>query len=217
MGAFLVLISILLTPEIAVAKGSCFNQCQLVKIARSNEYSLTCACEKNISKGESDWLAGKRSSERGDFLRKKFIGLRISEYPEIVNNSCRSRVKKAGPELAKKKLEIANLPICDCVSTFQHFAKKKVCWRTPAGETLCDYPTDTRSHLENPIDPTLYAYQVCLIKKETFKKADTCPAKPCEAKAPVCPAGTRLMNLADPESCCPVFSCEPFDQSVEEQ
>ncbi len=219
MGLFLAIVTLGLVPEISLAAGpmaSCFNQCQLVKLNHSKEYSLTCACDKIVSKGEGDWLAGKNSSERADFLRKKIMGISLDPYPELIDNSCRGQTKPVDPELAQKKLDIAKLPLCDCVSTIQHFPKKKVCWRTPAGEVLCEFPVEKQATLPMPVAPTLYAYQACLLKRETHQKPKSCPAKPCDEIPPTCTTGTKLVNLADPESCCPVFSCEPIEQSVEE-
>jgi hypothetical protein len=199
------------------AKTNCLNQCQLVKIGAQEEYSLTCSCEDKLIRGERDWLTGKSTAFRMDFLKKRFIGISLDRYPEIKNNSCRNKSRKEEPTLLKKKLNLSNLNICDCVSTVQNFPKQKRCRITSAGESICEFSTDEENSLNNPLDPTLYAYQVCLIKKESYKKPEKCPAKPCEEKIPVCEQGKKLVNLADPEGCCPVFSCESIDFQTEEK
>jgi hypothetical protein len=211
-------ISLFLIGEASWARSNCLNQCQLVKVGAEDQYSLSCSCEDRFLKGERDWQAGKSTAERIDFLKKKFVGISLDKYPEIENNSCKKKSTKEEPSLLKrKKLGLSTLSICDCVSTIENFAKQKKCRITSAGERLCEFSTDAEKDLRASLDPTLYAYQVCLIKRETYRKPEKCAAKPCEEKIPVCEQGKKLMNLADPESCCPVFSCESIDYTAEEK
>lgn len=213
--SFFFWMSLFLFDETSWARSNCLNQCQLVKMGTEENYSLSCSCEGKFLKGERDWLTGKATGERRDYLKKKFIGISLDSYPEIANNSCKKKSLKEDTALLKKKLNLSNLSICDCVSTVQYFAKQKICRITSAGERLCEIATDSEKALKGSLDPTLYAYQVCLMKKDTYKKPEKCPAKPCEERIPVCEEGKKLVNLADPESCCPVFSCQPIASIAE--
>lgn len=192
----------------------CFNHCQLVRIANSDEYSLHCNCSRKSAFGERDWMAQKKSPERREFLRQRFIGLDLSRYPEVVENSCRSKLKVDDPSNVKKKRELAKLPICECVSNQMQIRKQKNCRLTAAGERLCQIQSNNEGVHSKPLNPDLYSYQICMMNSETYERPSRCPASPCSASVPTCGTGEALYNLADPEGCCPVFVCQKVEEKI---
>ncbi len=187
---------------------NCLNHCQMVRLADTNEFSLHCNCSKTLPRGEKDWLAQKGSPHRAEYLRQKFIGLDLSNYPEVVENQCRQKVQLEAPSVVRKKMDLAKLPLCECVSTIMQIQKEKSCRKTPAGEELCNFAANGDKVKSSFEYPNLYSYQVCMMRSETYERPSRCPASPCKAELPTCSEGESLFNVADPESCCPVFVCK---------
>lgn len=153
-------------------------------------------------------MSQKASSHRALFLRQKIIGLDLSKYPELVENQCRQKVQLEEPTVVRKKMDLAKLPLCECVSNMMQIHKEKSCKKTSAGETLCDFAANENKVKSKFEYPNLYSYQVCLMRSETYERPGRCPASPCKADVPTCQQGESLFNVADPESCCPVFVCK---------
>ncbi|MGZ3707137.1 MAG: hypothetical protein ACXVA8_13995, partial [Bdellovibrionota bacterium] len=60
--------------------------------------------------------------------------------------------------------------------------------------------------------PSLHDYQSCVADRLNYRRPETCEGVVCQDQPRSCALGQELVNLADSESCCPVFECREEEQ-----
>ena len=186
----------------------CEQTCTL-EAGTDGQIEPVCTC-KQIEKSKksfekaSAWPSKTKLLEQLDGVSEKNISI-------VVQNSCQN-LEHHFLHNTKDILIAADLsarPLCECVDVRLHFPVAKQCHTMVNGTDSCSFPIVKGKVSPEPIRiATVYDYQSCIAKNSNYKKPVSCDeAKTCLAPPDNCDVGTELVNIADPESCCPVFVC----------
>jgi hypothetical protein len=174
---------------------SCANDCRIEK-KENGIHFVACQCT-----GKSKpW----NSHSKEIFFRSRLMGANPEEIQAIQENKCVA-APTFSPEEEAKVRPLATRPLCECVSSRVSAGIEMNCKKSATGEKLClPRHTDKGGKARKP---TLFDYQSCVVDRVNYRKPESCQEAVCPKEKPACPAGKELMNIADPEACCPVFVC----------
>ena len=174
---------------------SCANDCRIEK-KENGIHFVACQCT-----GKSKpWS----NQAKEIFFRSRLAGASAEESQAIQENRC-VNAPALSPEEEAKVRPLATRPLCECVSARLRAGIEMNCKKSATGEKLC-LPSHTEKSVK-PRKPTLFDYQSCVVDRVNYKKPQSCEDSACSKEKPACPAGKELVNIADPEACCPVFVC----------
>jgi hypothetical protein len=199
----------------AMNSAPCLSHCSLER-DDDGRASVLCSClEKKYSGRDNFFGLMKRSPDRFEGeIQRRLRGANSLETAAVAGNSCALDVSAshAHPRPASTFVHLASLsmrPTCECVRNRVQFPVSRSCAFTKAGQVLCqfDLALNNLAH-EGPVRAgTLHDYQACAAARINYRRPETCAAVVCEDQPRECPLGQELVNVADPESCCPSFEC----------
>jgi hypothetical protein len=191
----MLLLQILFAVLCFAQSNQCANDCRIEKKDNGTHF-VACQCSAKLK----PW--SKQSNEI--FFRSRLAGATAEETKFIQENRC-AKAPAPSPEEASKLRPIATRPLCECVSARLQVGVEANCKKSSSGEKLCQ-PRHTGRE-GKPRKPTLFDYQSCVVDRVNYKKPETCAEAVCAKEKPTCADGQELVNIADPEACCPVFTC----------
>ena len=186
---------------------SCLNSCT-IELGENGKTKTVCRCDlpDSITK-----LWGKEAKPRSlKVWQSRLLGAKPEDLTQVATNACGSSAPaKRNPTELKSLAKLTQRPLCECVKARVYFPLRKSCTYTPAGETLCTF-----ARAERPVEKaravSLYDYQSCVSDRQNYEPPASCGTGACPAGPTSCASNERLTNIADPESCCPVFVCQPL-------
>jgi hypothetical protein len=202
----------------AARTDGCLNHCTLEKNAAGELESL-CVCSEKKFTVQADNIFALRSHSAARYrqeLEKRLSGATPAEKAAVAANSCAAAAGADRPANELRLLAgLAERPLCECVGARVFFPVRRECKVTPAGVTLCHFELERAvSSRVGPVRaPTLYDYQACIAARANYKRPETCKAVRCTDQPRACGSGTELVNVADTESCCPIFECRKGGES----
>jgi hypothetical protein len=186
---------------------SCLNKCS-VELGEDGKTNIVCRCDL---KDSSTKLWGKAADPRlSRVLPSRLKGATPEEIKAVAENACgSSKGFRKFPAEIESLAELTQRPLCECVRVKVHFPLSRQCKFTAAGEHLCQFNrAQTPKPMARPV--SLYDYQSCISARQNYEPPQACEAQACSALRPTCAAHEKLTNIADPEGCCPVFTCQPI-------
>lgn len=194
---------------------ACLSHCSLER-DESGRFAVECSCGEKKYPGHDSFfgLKARYPDKFEGELRHRLRGASPSEIAAVDSNSCAAEVKLARerPRAADEFLGLVTLamrPTCECVRNRVHFPVRRACSGTAAGQVLCEFdlfavPSDRIGPVRNS---TLHDYQACAAARLNYRRPETCAGVVCRERPHDCPIGRELVNVADPEACCPSFEC----------
>lgn len=191
----MLLLSLLFSFLSFAQSNSCANDCRIEKKENGTHY-VACRCSEKTK----PWSGyGKEI-----FFRSRLNNASPEEIEAIRENKC-TPVTGMTAEEATKIRPLATRPLCECVSARVSAGIKLDCKKSASGEKLC-LPRHSAQIATNR-KPTLFDYESCVVDRINYRKPESCQNADCAKEKPVCSKGKELVNIADPEACCPVFVC----------
>lgn len=138
------------------------------------------------------------------FFRSRLMSASPEESLAIQENKCASAPAISAEEAAMIR-PLATRPLCECVGARLRAGIDMSCKKSASGEKLC-LPRHT-AQSGQARKPTLFDYQSCVVDRVNYRKPESCQEAACAKTKPTCSGNKELVNIADPEACCPVFVC----------
>lgn len=101
--------------------------------------------------------------------------------------------------------------LCECVAARVRFPVYRQCTRSQSGESYCRFSPDLArpSVVQALRRPTADDIHSCAVASANYEGPSTCRNVRCASAKPFCGEGTELVNIAEPDACCPIFVCRP--------
>lgn len=191
----MLLLSLLISILSFAKSDSCANDCRIEK-KESGIHYVACHCSGKTK----PWS----SHSKEIFFRSRLTGASPEETQAIQENKCATAPALPAEEEAKVR-PLSTRPLCECVSARVGAGIEMNCKKSATGEKLC-LPRHTAKS-GKARKPTLFDYQSCVVDRINYRKPQSCVDAACTKEKPACASGKELVNIADPEACCPVFVC----------
>lgn len=227
MGATLekTLVGLLLLPGLAQGKGTgsdrCMDHCYLEKGEAG--YDVLCPCGERRFPHDGEGFFALKNRAPGRYateLAARLHGASAGEVALVDGDRCLDAVgeSRANPRPAKDFLGIVTLaqrPLCECVQARVHFRTSRRCETSVAGQLECRFElAPGEGGRAGPVRrPALQDYQACIAARLNYRAPASCEGSVCREGPRDCPTGKELVNVADAESCCPIFECRTKEGS----
>ncbi|MCO5144316.1 MAG: hypothetical protein M9962_14610 [Oligoflexia bacterium] len=194
-------------PYCSYGSDSCLKDCRIEKL-NNGDYDVFCACRK------STYLKPKIRSSLNKYdrysLESRFMGASESDLEELKKGCEQKTNYDLNRTIGLNFLSLKTRPICECAYNRTLFGTEKKCFLRPSGENLCTFHlVEKQKASSRPVRAiTIFDLQSCLVSRLNHEEPLTCKNAKCDKKPITCSANSRLINIADKNSCCPFYVCE---------